>query len=259
MHLASPDPAGPSEGTSGARGARLEAGTVEAVLLDAGNTLLFVDPRRVLPLVREIGRVDAGPEDFAAAERSARRRLAAMVEEGHRGTEPDLWADYFRTLLRECGVQEGRVEAVGEWIVREHDERHLWSRVERGTVRALEALRDAEYRLAVISNADGRVEALLEETGLRPHFEFVIDSDVVGVEKPDPRIFRMAVERLELEPGRCLYVGDLHPVDVVGARAAGLRAVLLDPFDVVMEAPVDRIASVRDLPDYLGVPGNGAG
>lgn len=230
------------------------AADVEAVLLDAGNTLLFADPRRLLPLVRELGGVEAGPERFSEAERTARRRLVQRVEEGHRGTEPGLWAEYFRTMLRECGVADHRIEEVGRRIAAEHEERHLWSHVERGTTDALEALRSGGYRLAVISNADGRVEGLLEETGLRRHFEFVLDSGVVGVEKPDPRIFELAVRRLELEPRRCLYVGDLHPVDVVGARAAGLAAVLVDPFDAV-EAPVDRIASVRELPEYLGVAG----
>ena len=95
-----------------------------------------------------------------------------------------------------------------------------------------QALRDAGYRLAVISNADGRVAGVLREVGLDPFFEFVLDSAVVGVEKPDPEIFREGCRRLELDPARCLYVGDLYPVDYLGATGAGLEAVLLDPLGV---------------------------
>lgn len=131
-----------------------------------------------------------------------------------------------------------------------HEEDHLWTHVEEGTGAALDRLSQAGYRLGVVSNADGRVEDLIETVGLRHHFEFVLDSGAVGVEKPDPAIFRMAVDRLGLEPRQCLYVGDLYPVDVVGARNAGLRAVLVDPFGR-MEGAVDRVTSVRELPDYL--------
>ena len=68
--------------------------------------------------------------------------------------------------------------------------------------------------------------------GLRPFFEFVLDSEVVGVEKPDPEIFLAATRRLGLEPASCVYVGDLYPVDYLGAIGAGMDAVLLDPLDL---------------------------
>lgn len=226
--------------------------SVEAVLLDAGNTLLFVDPERVLPVLREAG-AEADLPGYRRAEYRARQELCAVVEDGHRGTEDHVWEHYFTTLFRECGVPEGRLEAVGARLQAQHRARHLWSHVEEGTAEALEALAEAGYRLAVVSNADGRVEALLEEAGLRRHFEVVVDSRVVGVEKPDPAIFRHALDRLGLEPEACLYAGDLYPVDVVGARRAGLRAVLLDPFGAA-DVPdgVDRIPSVTHLPEYLG-------
>ncbi len=147
-------------------------------------------------------------------------------------------------------MPEERLPAVGERVKEVHDRSHLWTHVPEGISEALQRLGEAGYRLAVISNADGRVEGLLERAGLRGHFEFVLDSHVVGVEKPDPEIFRLGVERLGLEPRECLYVGDLYPVDVVGARRAGLRALLLDPFDR-MDVPVDRIPAVTGLPGYL--------
>ena len=94
--------------------------------------------------------------------------------------------------------------------------------MQEGTSEILETLHTDGYRLAVISNADGRIQSLLERVGLLGHFEFVIDSELVGVEKPDAAIFREGCRRLDLPPGECVYVGDLYPVDYLGAREAGL-------------------------------------
>jgi putative hydrolase of the HAD superfamily len=85
--------------------------------------------------------------------------------------------------------------------------------------------------LAVVSNSDGSVEASLESCGLRDHFHAVMDSHIVGHEKPDPRIFEEALALCDADPARTVHVGDLYAADVVGARAAGVHPVLLDPFD----------------------------
>ena len=81
----------------------------------------------------------------------------------------------------------------------------------------------------MISNSNGWVEQLVTESGLRPYFHFVLDSQLLGVEKPDPRIFQIALDRIEIGPAEALYIGDLYSIDVVGSRAAGMRAILLDP------------------------------
>ena len=85
-------------------------------------------------------------------------------------------------------------------------------------------------QLAVVSNSDGSVEQSLVASGLRDYFAAVLDSHIVGHEKPDPRIFEKALEICDADPARTVHVGDLYAADVVGARAAGVHAVLLDPF-----------------------------
>jgi putative hydrolase of the HAD superfamily len=95
---------------------------------------------------------------------------------------------------------------------------------------ALQMLRGAGLSLVVVSNSDGTVEDGLRAGGLRPLLHGVIDSAVVGAEKPDPAIFRHALDLVGSRPDRTLHVGDLFSVDVLGARAAGLHAVLLDPY-----------------------------
>lgn len=225
--------------------------SVKAVFFDAGNTLIYIDPDRMLEIFREVG-VEAERGDFLRAEAEARARLARKVAEGNgqTGTEAHIWQEYFVRLFQGAGVPEPLVPAVGERVKKAHRDLHLWTHVQPGTREALEELREAGYRLAVISNADGRVEGLLERTELRPFFEFVIDSHVVEVEKPDPEIFRHALERMGVEPGESVYVGDLYPVDVLGARTAGLHAVLLDPGEQGRD-DVDSIASLGELPAYL--------
>ena len=222
---------------------------IKAVLFDAGNTLVFIDRERTIPLLREAG-AETGPERFREAECTALELISGLVDETSTGTEDDIWHQYFTTLFRENGVPEERLKEAGERLTEMHHERHLWTHVDDTTPPALEALRRAGIRLAVISNADGRVEAAIVASGIREHFEFVMDSELEGVAKPDPEIFLRACARLGLEPFECLYIGDLYPVDVLGARKAGLHAVLLDPLDRY-DHPVDRIPTVAYLPDYL--------
>lgn len=230
---------------------------LRGVLLDAGNTLVFPDPWRIRRVLAEHG-TEASPELFREAEREARLALSVAVGERATGHEDQFWRDYFTAIFKRTGVPPEAVGRVGDALRALHATDHLWSHVAEGTEDALRAVREAGYRLGVVSNADGRVEALLEDRGLTPLVEFVIDSHVVGVSKPDPRIFRMGVERLGLAPEEVLYVGDLYAVDVLGARAAGLRAVLLDPFDALGRWDVDRIPTVRALPEYLETLRNGS-
>ena len=87
--------------------------------------------------------------------------------------------------------------------------------------------------------------------GIRDAFELVIDSQLVGVEKPDPRIFAIALERLGLPPAAALYVGDIYEVDVVGARRAGLDVILLDPLGLHAGRDVRTAPSVAAVADLL--------
>ena len=75
----------------------------------------------------------------------------------------------------------------------------------------------------MVSNADGRVESFLRHVGITKYLDFVVDSGLVGVEKPDPRIFEIALERAQVRKDEVVHVGDVYEVDVVGARAAGIE------------------------------------
>ena len=230
-----------------------EPARIRAVLLDAGNTLVFLDLERLLPVLREHGaRVEL--RELEAAERAARSTLLRNLPPGANGMEMEAWRAYFLELMTRVGVAPHDLPRVGERVRAFHHQQHLWTRTEPGTRQVLERLQGDGYRLGVISNADGRIEAALQQADLHHVFEFILDSDVVGIEKPDPAIFREAAWRMGLEAERCLYVGDLFPVDVQGAWRAGMAAVLVDPLGEghpVPEEDVVRIPSVQALPSLL--------
>jgi putative hydrolase of the HAD superfamily len=120
-----------------------------------------------------------------------------------------------------------------------------------GVPAALARLRRAGLRLAVVSNANGTVVALFRRLGLLDAFDAVLDSAVEGVEKPDPRLFRLALERVGGEAATTVHVGDMYEVDVVGGRAAGLRPVLVDSDGLYPEADCPRVRSLADLALHL--------
>jgi putative hydrolase of the HAD superfamily len=180
---------------------------------------------------------------------AAASAAASRAAERVRGADRDRARVHLEALFTAAGVPAARLDEVGACLRRLHAERNLWCRLEQGTRASLERLRASGLRLAVVSNADGRVEEALDAAGLRDCFDVVLDSAVVGVEKPDPAIFRAALGALGVAPDRALYVGDLYDVDVVGARAAGMHAVLLSPGPAEHDCPTfgTLVALVDDL------------
>jgi HAD superfamily hydrolase (TIGR01509 family) len=128
-----------------------------------------------------------------------------------------------------------------------HPGRALWGCVMPGARAALESLRAQGLQLVAVSNSNGTVERGLTALGLRGFFSHVIDSGIVGIEKPDPRIFQHALASAGARAARTLHVGDLYDIDVTGARAAGLHALLLDPFGDWSEVDCERAADLGEL------------
>ena len=195
---------------------------LRAVLFDAGNTLVFLDYIR---LAEEVGSALRLP--LTAGGLAAQAGAASSAMEQATGSDQERAAAYLEALFRLSGVPAARMGEVRDCLERMHRQRHLWCLVPERTHESLGRLRNAGLRLGIISNSDGRVEEALAEAGLREYFDVVIDSGVAGIEKPDPAIFRAALDALGIGPGEALYVGDLYEVDIVGARAAGIEAVLL--------------------------------
>lgn len=222
------------------------------LFLDAGGVLVQPAWREVTPILARHG-IEADPHALTAAEPRARRDLddAAVIQ----ATGDSVRAGrYFEGVLRYAGVRapSGTVARVWDEVRARHDRRNLWSEVPGGVVGALDRLRAAGYPIVVVSNANGTVRALLGEIGLGGYFADVIDSTEVGVEKPDPRIFEIALARAGADAASTLHVGDLYHVDVLGARAAGIEAWLLDSADLYADHDCVRVRSLAELAERLG-------
>lgn len=228
---------------------------LRAVLLDAGGTLIHPDHDWILERLADEG-VEATAADYEAACRRADAVVGDILQSDDPGTDQTRIRTWFATILLSMGLPEDRLAAVAGDIRARHEQGDLWVRPVPGTRAMLESLRAAGLRLAVISNADGRVADYLARAGLADLFEFILDSAVEGVEKPDPEIFQRALDRLGLGPDAVVYVGDTWAVDVIGARRAGIEPVYLDPGTRGKPAPgepVTRIGSILDLPGGLGL------
>lgn len=222
---------------------------VRAVLFDAGGTLVHPDWQRLARLAS----VPAGRE--LAAEELGRKfkEMMCAVDAGMQRGEPlpedtkrRNWV--FRRIFRALDLDEAACETLSEQIDATHGERHLWSAPDAEAPEVLGALREAGLRIAIISNTeDGRLEELLDLVELKSHFDFFIDSYVVGQRKPDAGIFRLALSRLEIEPHEAVYIGDSYGHDALPALAVGLGAVLLDPLDFYPASVCPRIRSLGEL------------
>jgi putative hydrolase of the HAD superfamily len=222
------------------------------VFLDAGNTLVAMDLERVAGALAERGLV-CTLSALRRAEAAARPSVSARLEL-ERGTENrDSFTHYLGAMLaalphapEPAGVAE-LAAGLSDALREPGRADRLWRTVLPGVPEALAELRRLDVSLVVVSNSDGSVERGLADQGLRHFFDHVVDSHVAGFQKPDQRIFEHALARSGADPSRTLHVGDLFAADVVGARAAGIDAVLLDPFGDWPEADCPRVPDVPEL------------
>jgi putative hydrolase of the HAD superfamily len=198
-----------------------------AVFFDEGNTLVDLDYALMAGLAGGSATAEALERAFGEAWRTVDDYLYDCYANG---TDPATLRVIVETLFRAAGCP---LDPAGyERLRTENRARTLWRVAKSDARQMLADLRSLGVITAVISNADGRVEELLDELGLKDGFTFVIDSARVGVSKPARRIFEIAVETAGVAPHEAAYVGDMPSIDVAGAAAAGLLPILYDPSDV---------------------------
>jgi HAD superfamily hydrolase (TIGR01549 family) len=223
----------------------------EVLLLDAGNTLVYLDHAALAEAASAAGvPVDAGA--LRAAEAIAKRRYEEKMRQGV--SHAAGWDTYMQTLFEAAGAPREAARRASAAAAREHERFNLWRQLPQGLTEKLEQARARGLRLGVVSNSEGKLGELFARLSIDQHFELVVDSALEGVRKPDPEIFRRALTRLRVAPEAALYAGDIPEVDVVGARAAGIDAVLIDTYDHYpdyQDAP--RFPSVVALLATLGI------
>jgi putative hydrolase of the HAD superfamily len=218
---------------------------IRAILFDAGGTLIHVDGEAVCRAA-ELPYSETG---FLEAEASAHAQARAWIAGHPDSTDAQRLPIFIDAMLAALGVEDPAERKRGaRAIAAEHERANLWSRPGEKAAETLEALRGRGYRIGVVSNSNGHVRRLLERAGLAPFLEVIVDSSEVMVEKPDPRIFLVAMENLGVEPADCAYVGDIYEIDVLGAERAGLEPVLIG------DAPAPEfVRRVPDLPALLSL------
>jgi putative hydrolase of the HAD superfamily len=224
---------------------------LETVFLDAGGVLLYPNWWRISEALARHG-VEVTPEALIAADPIARRELDDRGVIGGTTDASRGWL-FFDLILAHAGIP--RSDATGAALAElhtYHTASNLWEYVPPDVIPALEALRARRLRLVVVSNANGTLRAHMDRLDLTRRFDAVLDSADEGVEKPDPRFFAIALERSGAERATTIHVGDLYHVDVVGARAAGLRGVLLDEAGLRPDADCPRVRTLPELADRIG-------
>jgi FMN phosphatase YigB (HAD superfamily) len=222
-------------------------GLIDAILLDAGGVLILPDPTVLGPLLAPYGA-------DASIERHRRAHYAAMAAKSLAGADEFDWREYDLVYVRSLGVDTIEEDEAATVLGRTRNP-HLWRWPIAESVAAVAALHTAGIPLGVVSNASGQIESVLRRTrvcqigdGAGTPVRCVVDSHVVGVAKPDPRIFDFAMPFFDsIDPSRIAYVGDSVTMDIGAATAAGLRPILLDPYDDHAGAPFERIGSLSEL------------
>ncbi|HEX9094330.1 MAG TPA: HAD-IA family hydrolase [Coriobacteriia bacterium] len=204
-----------------------------AVFFDVGNTLLFPYPS-VSHVVEEVLRDAGHGRDLAAIE-----ELMPLIDAYYENRFEDdetfwtsekaasgVWVDMYSLLARRLGVEDEATH-IARAVYDEFGKPERW-RVYDDVIPEMQRLRAQGTRLGAISNWDGRLEGLMDGLGLTRLLDTVVCSAAVGFHKPDPRIFELACERVGAEPAACAHVGDQVYSDILGARGAGMTAVLID-------------------------------
>jgi HAD superfamily hydrolase (TIGR01509 family) len=214
------------------------------IFFDVGNTLLFPNRARILaPLP-----ADHHPtlQQWQALERLTKKEF----DEGMTGGRVDhsFWWTFHTHLLEEAGrLDDGLRDA----LVENTQKSANWDQILPGTRDSLQSI-GRKYSTAVISNSDGKIEAVLRRCGIADCFKSITDSGTVGYEKPHPAIFQAALSAMQAQPAESLYVGDLYSVDYVGARNAGMQAVLFDVSGAYPDRDLPRVQSLTELETWLG-------
>ena len=228
-----------------------------AVFFDAGETIVYPHPsfpELLAQILRGTGH-DIDPAIIREKLHVVADIFTTASSEGELwSTSPErsrrFWDRVYGRLLAELGVPFGEELATAIYTTFTDVANY---RLFPDVLAALDRLRSAGIRMGVVSNFEEWLERLLESLGVTPYFDVRVISGVEGVEKPDLKIFRLALERMETLPAESAFVGDSPQFDVEPATSLGMTAVLLDRRGRFPDHRGPRITSLEELPDVLGL------
>src|ERR1700758_3661508 len=220
--------------------------SAQTIFFDVGNTLLFPNRERILaPLAKQ--EVFPSVDQLRALERKTKIEFDDMMERtGH--ADHGFWYMFYTHLLEEVGVRDDDLRNL---LVKATQNSANWDSIRPGTCEALKQI-GKRFRIGVISNSDGKVSESLRRCGIAECFLSIVDSGVIGHEKPHPAIFEAALREMGARAEESLYVGDMYSVDYLGATRAGMEALLFDVAGAYRDWGLPRVESLEELKKHLG-------
>ena len=215
-----------------------------AVFFDVGNTLLFPNRDVILAPLHARG-FDPDLARWHAVERKTKKEFDSQMRSGT--VDHGFWDLFYSHLLAELSIHDNVLHKQLTDTTRISAN---WCIIPPGTREILERI-GKRYQLAVISNADGKIEDVLATCGIADCFRTITDSGLVGYEKPHPAIFEAALRGLDMRPEDSLYVGDGYSVDYQGAINAGMQAMLMDVSGAYRDTSYARVESLKELEGKL--------
>lgn len=210
------------------------AGAFADVCKDFGYPVTEAEVARVLPAIERMEEERLREQkDFAVTPEVLERR----------------WIALNCAIFRAVGV-EGDARALSEEMERRFAA-GSYSRLYADTLPVLENLRERGFRLGVISNGTPGVARCLESAGVTERVDFVLVSALVGWEKPSPKIFRMGLKAVGLEPAQVVFVGDHYMVDIQGALSVGMHAVMINRDGRCAEVDVPVVDNLVEFCQWL--------
>lgn len=222
---------------------------ITTIFFDFGNTLVATTSTvEFWGRVMEELDLIVDPRHLEAAIREADRAFVPAYYD-YRGQMPAFWERYDRGVLNRLGLAD-RLREVRERIEAGFDTGR-WHRPYPETREVLDSLRAMDYGLGVISNNTDDIHRTLAAHNLAQYFDHVTYSQEARAEKPDPAVFRLALQRALCDPTEAIHVGDVYEADVVGARSVGMFPVLVDRNDRRPDTDCHRIRDLRELFPFL--------
>ena len=219
---------------------------ITTILFDAGGTLIHLDYGFLQRVLRRAG-ISVTQQALREGEGAARTTVDQRMLAAETDTDETRRHPYFISLFTHLGLKKAKIDQVLDFLETEHKRHNLWRVMRPSTPQVLSNLRAQGLQLGVVSNSDGRIFSILDRCGIANFFQVIVDSHDVGVEKPDPRIFQFALDKLQARPEQTIYVGDIYSIDIVGAERARLQPVLIDGVGCYATTQCRKIRHLRSL------------
>ena len=227
--------------------------TIEIVFFDAGGTILDPHPsfsELFAQTCAEHG-FDVGPERVGEVQERIAPHLVELLDEAGLDHGPTLsmdasrrfWTFTYTRFLAELGITDTDMPTHLYETFSDPSSYRLYDDVRP----SFDALEDAGYRLGLISNFDSWLQKMLVEMEVGHAFDTAVISGIDGIEKPDPGIYELAVERAGVDPASAVHIGDSPVMDMEPAQMAGLTPVLLDRAGRYPDAPYPRLEDLKGL------------